>query len=44
MAAYAYHARVLGYTDSGVDMYFIEGLRAIKENNSMESLLPYVMK
>ena len=43
MAAYAYHARVLGYTDESVDLFFIEGLRAIQEKNDMESLLPVVM-
>ena len=31
MAAYAYHARVLGYTDSGVDMYFIEAFAPSKK-------------
>ena len=43
MAACAYHARVLGYTDESVDLFFIEGLRAIQEKNDMESLLPVVM-
>ena len=44
MAAYAYHAMVLGYTDEEVNRFFYEGLFAIGEDWSMEELLPMVMK
>ena len=44
MAAYAYHAMVLGYTDEEVNRFFYEGLFAIGEDWSMEELLPTVMK
>ena len=44
MAAYACHARVLGYHDDDVDHFFCEGLFAIGEELTMEQLLPTVMK
>jgi hydroxylamine reductase len=44
MAAYAYHALALGYTDAEVNMFFYEGLFAIGEDWNMEQLLPVVMK
>ena len=44
MAAYAYHARMLGYTDEEVDRFFLEGLRAIGEDLPADSLLPIVLK
>ena len=44
MAAYAYHAMVLGYTDEEVNHFFYEGLFAIGEDWGMEELLPMVMK
>ena len=44
MAAYAYHAMVLGYTDEEVNRFFYEGLFAIGEDWGMEELLPVVMK
>ena len=44
MAAYAYHAMVLGYTDEEVNRFFYEGLFAIGEDWGMEELLPMVMK
>ena len=44
MAAYAYHAMVLGYTDEEVNRFFYEGLFAVGENWGMEELLPVVMK
>ena len=44
MAAYAYHALVLGYTDEEVNRFFYEGLFAIGEDWGMEELLPIVMK
>ena len=44
MAAYAYHAMVLGYTDDEVNRFFCKGLFAIGEDLTMEQLLPTVMK
>lgn len=44
MAAYAYHAFVLEYTDSKVMDFFYEGMYAIGEEYSMERLLPLVLK
>lgn len=44
MAAYAYHAQMLGYTDDEVNGFFCEGLRAVGEDLSMEQLLPIVLK
>ena len=44
MAAYAYHAMVLGYTDEEVNRFFYEGMFAIGEEWGMEKLLPLVMK
>lgn len=44
MAAYAYHAMVLGYSDEEVNTFFYEGMFAIGEDLNMEQLLPLVMK
>ena len=44
MAAYAYHARMLGYTDDAVNAFFYEGLSAVGEDWGMEKLLPVVLK
>ncbi|MEA5012141.1 MAG: hydroxylamine reductase [Angelakisella sp.] len=44
MAAYAYHAFVLGFTDEEVTSFFYEGLYAIGEDYNMEQLLPLVLK
>lgn len=45
MAAYAYHAAVLGYTDREVNRFFYQALSAIgKEDWGMEELLPVVME
>ena len=44
MAAYAYHALMLGYADEEVDLFFLEGLRAIGEDLPADSLLPIVLK
>lgn len=44
MAAYAYHALMLGYTDSEVNDFFRQGLFAVGEDFTMEHLLPVVMK
>ena len=44
MAAYAYHAFALGYTDDEVTSFFYEGMNALGEDYSMEQLLPLVLK
>ena len=44
MAAYACHARVLGYHDDEIDRFFCEGLFSIGEDLDMEQLLPVVLK
>jgi len=44
MAAYAYHALMLGYSDDEVNRFFCQGLFAIGEKLSMEKLLPLVLK
>lgn len=44
MAAYAYHAMQLGYTDDDVNHFFIEGLFKIGLDLSMDELLPVAMK
>ncbi len=44
MAAYAYHAFVLGYTDNVVASFFYEGMYAIGEDYGMDMLLPLVLK
>ena len=44
MAAYAYHALVLGYTDKEVMDFFYKGLFAVGEDLSMDQLLPLVLE
>lgn len=44
MAAYAYHALMLGYTDKEVNRFFYKGLFAIGEDWGMNELLPIVME
>ncbi len=44
MAAYAYHAMVLGYTDETVSSYFYEALRALSKDLTTDELLPIVLK
>ncbi|MGI6006102.1 MAG: hydroxylamine reductase [Ruminococcus sp.] len=44
MAAYGYHARVLGYSDTEVNRFFYKALSALKNENSMEGLLPLVLE
>lgn len=44
MAAYAHHARVLVYKSNDVNNYFYEALRAISEKNTIDELLPFVLK
>ena len=43
MAAYAYHAAVLGYTDKDVNQFFYKALFVIGENWKVDELLPVVM-
>ena len=44
IAAYAYHAMVLGYTDNTVNHFMLKALRTISLDFSMEELLPIVME
>ena len=44
MAAYAYHAMVLGYTDDAVTGFFYKALDAVGEDWGMNELLPIVME
>ncbi len=44
MAAYAYHAFVLGVTDRAVTDFFYEGLSALGEDYGMDKLLPLTLK
>lgn len=44
MAAYAHHARVLGYKDSDVDNFFYEALQGISKDLSADELLNLVLK
>ncbi len=44
MAAYAYHARVLGYKDETVDNFFYEALIDISKENTTDKLLNIVLK
>ncbi|MBQ8509434.1 MAG: hydroxylamine reductase [Clostridia bacterium] len=44
MAAYAYHAAVLGYHDADVSRFFYKALCAIGMDWGMEELLPIVME
>lgn len=44
MAAYAYHAMVLGYRDESVNQFFYEGLFAVGYEYTVEELLPIVLK
>lgn len=44
VAAYAYHAMVLGYEDDGVNDFFYKALSIISHDMSMEELLPVVLE
>ncbi|WP_299917260.1 hydroxylamine reductase [uncultured Megasphaera sp.] len=44
MAAYAYHALMLGKSSEEVDSFFVKGLSAIGEDWGMDELLPIVME
>lgn len=43
MAAYAYHAEILGRTDAKVDAMMYEALRAVGSDMGMDGLLPVVL-
>ena len=44
MAAYAYHALMLGKSSEEADAFFVKGLSAIGEDWGMDELLPIVME
>ena len=45
MAAYAYHAMILGYTDEQLDTFFVKALCAVGEDTwGMDELLPIVLE
>ena len=44
MAAYAYHALMLGKTDPTVNAFFVKGLAALGEDSDMDTLLPLVLE
>ena len=44
MAAYSYHAMVLGYTDETVNSFFYKALSFISYDLEMEHLLPFVLE
>ena len=44
IAAYAYHAKVLGYKDETVDRFFFEALQDISKDLSIDELLSLVLK
>ena len=44
MAAYAYHARALGYSDDEVNDFFVKALAALGKDLGMDDLLPLVME
>lgn len=44
MAAYAHHARALGYKDNEVNNFFYEGLSALTKDLSVDELIPLVFK
>ena len=44
VAAYAHHAKVLGYRDADVDSFFFEALRAISKDLNADELLSLVLK
>lgn len=44
MAAYAYHAMTLGYTDVSLNQFFLTALDSLSKNWGMNELLPIVME
>lgn len=44
VAAYAYHAKVLGYSDDRVNNIFFKGMAAVYNEGTMDTLLPLVLE
>ena len=44
VAAYAYHATVLGYEDDTVNQFFFEAMRLLSKDGGMNDFLPTVLK
>ena len=44
MAAYAYHARILGYKDNNTDQFFYEALKSISKDTDTKELFNLVLK
>ncbi|MGN0034668.1 MAG: hydroxylamine reductase [Coriobacteriales bacterium] len=44
MAAYAYHAQVLGYADDEVDVFFVTGMSALADELGTDELLALVQR
>ena len=44
MAAYAYHAMTLGYTDASLNQFFLTALDSLSKDWGMNELLPIVME
>ena len=44
MAAYAYHAMALGYTDDDLNRFLAKALFAVGEEWGMETLLPLALE
>ena len=44
MAAYAYHARILGYKNKEIDSFFYKALKEISQNKNNEELLSFVLE
>ena len=44
IAAYAHHARILGYKDKTVDDFFYEALKSLSQNLGTEELLSLILK
>lgn len=44
VAAYAHHARILGYKDESVDEFFYEALQAVSKNLTADELTALVLK
>lgn len=44
MAAYAYHALVVGYAEDAVNDFFVEALLGLESQSTLDTLLPLVLK
>lgn len=44
MAAYAYHSRILGFSDNEIDYFFIKALKALGENLTTKELIPLFLE